>query len=73
MRQAKHTKETPEDGRVLIAMGGAVDTSATRDAIAAALEADGAQNIEVLFSPLLKGSNVVRGITNHVIFTYQRP
>ena len=47
--------EAPQPGRVLIAMGGAADPAPTRDAIAAALEIDGAGDIEVLVSPPARG------------------
>ena len=52
--------EAPQPGRVLIAMGGAADPAPTRDAIAAALEIDGAGDIEVLVSPLLEGAEALK-------------
>ena len=60
LADAGNATETLEGGRVLIAMGGAADPAATRDAFTAALETESAENIEVLVSPLLQGAETLK-------------
>lgn len=60
LADAGNSRDAQEDGLVLIAMGGATDPAATRDALAAAIETDAVRNIEVLVSPLLDGADALK-------------